>query len=115
MRTLLSARIAELLFVTGTRGSLAVPSLEHWWHEPGQGWGDPLTRRRIPVTPADPYVEQMRNFAEVIRGQAEPVVSGWEGARTLAATLAIADRQARSRGRASTTCWRGAKPPATRG
>jgi hypothetical protein len=32
----------------------------------------------------------MRNFAQVIRARAEPVVSGWEGARTLAGTLAIA-------------------------
>jgi predicted dehydrogenase len=83
------------LYVTGTRGALTVPGLEHWWHEPGQGWGDPLTRRRIPVAPADPYVEQMRNFAAVIRGEAEPVVSGLEGARTLAATLAIKESAAR--------------------
>jgi predicted dehydrogenase len=83
------------LFVTGTRGALTVPGLEHWWHEPGQGWGDPLTRRRIPVTPGDSYVEQMRNFAAVIRGEAVPVVSGLEGARTLAATLAIKESSAR--------------------
>jgi predicted dehydrogenase len=83
------------LFVTGTRGALTVPGLEHWWHEPGQGWGDPLTRRRIPVTPGDLYVEQMRNFAAVIRGEAVPVVSGLEGARTLAATLAIKESSAR--------------------
>jgi predicted dehydrogenase len=77
--------------VTGTKGSLAVPSLDHWWHEPGQGWGDPLTRRRIPAKPADAYVEQMANFAQVIRGTAEPVVSGEDGARTLAATMAITE------------------------
>jgi predicted dehydrogenase len=75
--------------VTGTKGALAIPSLDHWWHEEGQGWGDPLTRRRVPVRPADSYVEQMRNLAAVIRGEAEPAVSGAEGARTLAATLAI--------------------------
>jgi len=75
--------------VTGTKGALAIPSLDHWWHEEGQGWGDPLTRRRIPVRPADSYIEQMRNFAAVIRGEEEPVVSGVQGARTLAATLAI--------------------------
>lgn len=75
--------------VTGTKGALAIPSLDHWWHENGQGWGDPLTRRRIPVQPADPYIEQMRNFAAVIRGKEEPVVSGIQGVRTLAATLAI--------------------------
>ncbi|MEE8477105.1 MAG: Gfo/Idh/MocA family oxidoreductase [Gemmatimonadales bacterium] len=77
--------------VTGTKGALAIPSLDHWWHEEGQGWGDPLTRRRIPVQPADSYIEQMRNFAAVIRGEEEPVVSGVQGARTLAATLAITE------------------------
>jgi predicted dehydrogenase len=75
--------------ITGTRGSLTVPSLELWWHEPGQGWGDPLTRRRIPYVPEDAYVAQMRNFAAVIAGTAEPVMTGDEGLRTLAATLAI--------------------------
>ena len=76
--------------VSGTRGSLTVPSLEQRWHEDGrQSWGLPLTQRRIPVMPADPYIEQMRNFAAVIRGEAEPVLSGADGTRTLAATLAI--------------------------
>jgi predicted dehydrogenase len=84
----------DCFLVAGTQGSLAVPSLDHWWHEPGQGWGDPLTRRRIAVTPADPYVEQMRNFADVIRGKAEPIMSGVEGVRTLAATLAITESAA---------------------
>lgn len=77
-------------FVTGTRGALTVPSLELWSQEASQGWADPLTRQRFHYVPADAYVEQMRNFAQVIRGQAKPVVSGWEGTHTLAATLAIA-------------------------
>jgi predicted dehydrogenase len=77
--------------ITGTRGSLAIPSLDLWWHEPGQGWTDPLTRRRVQYVPADSYVEQMRNFAAVIRREAQPVVSGWDGVRTLAATLAITE------------------------
>jgi predicted dehydrogenase len=91
----------DCFLVAGTRGSLAVPSLDYWWHEPGQGWGDPLTRRRIPVMPADPYVEQMRNFAAVIRGEVAPIVSGAEGARTLAATLAI--KESAATGRAART------------
>ena len=33
----------------------------------------------------------MRNFAASIRGDAAPVVSGCEGARTLAGTLAITE------------------------
>ncbi len=76
-------------FITGTRGALTVPSLEMYWHEPGQGWGQPLTRKRLPYIPEDAYIAQMRNFAQVIAGQAAPIVSGEEGLRTLAATLAI--------------------------
>jgi len=78
--------------ISGTRGSIAVPSLEHRWYEDGQeSWGVPLTQKRIPVTPADPYVEQMRNLVSVIRGEAEPVLNGSDGTRTLAATLAISE------------------------
>ena len=76
-------------FITGTRGALTVPSLEMYWHEPGQGWGQPLTRKRLPYIPEDAYIAQMRNFAQVIAGKAAPIVSGEEGLRTLAATLAI--------------------------
>jgi predicted dehydrogenase len=77
--------------IAGTRGSLAVPSLDVRWHEAGnESWGEPLTGQRQPVSPADPYVEQMRNFSDVIRGKAAPVLSGRDGTVTLAATLAIA-------------------------
>lgn len=76
--------------ISGTRGSITVPSLEHRWHAEGQeSWWQPLTQKRLHVIPADPYVEQMRNFTAVIRGEAEPVLSGADGTRTLAATLAI--------------------------
>jgi predicted dehydrogenase len=75
--------------ITGTRGGLAIPSLDHWWHEEGQGWGESLKRQRIHVKPADPYIGQMANFAAVIRGEAEPIVSGVDGLRTMAATMAV--------------------------
>lgn len=77
-------------FIAGTLGSLAVPSLEHRWHEPGkEDWALPLTERREPVKPADPYYEQMKNFTGVIRGTEKPVLDGRNGAITLATTLAI--------------------------
>lgn len=76
--------------VAGTRGSLTVPTLQHRWHEPGQeSWDNPLTQMRVPVRPADAYHEQMRNFANVIRGKEKPVLSGRDGTLTLATTLAI--------------------------
>ena len=79
-------------FITGTLGSLTVPSLELRRHEDGkQTWQLPMTMTRLHYTPADPYVEQMRNFVDVIRGKAEPVLNGANGARTLATTLAISE------------------------
>ena len=41
------------------------------------------------MKPADAYHEQMRNFANVIRGTERPVLSGRDGTVTLATTLAI--------------------------
>jgi predicted dehydrogenase len=76
--------------IAGTRGSLTVPYLHHRWHEPGQeSWDVPLTQLRVPVRPADAYHEQMRNFANVIRGSEKPVLDGRGGTITLATTLAI--------------------------
>lgn len=39
----------------------------------------------------------MKNFCDVINGDGEPVVSGREGLKTLAATLAIAEAAATGR------------------
>src|SRR5262245_23370141 len=76
--------------VAGTKGSITVPHLQHRWHEAGQeSWDNPLNMVRLKFTPADAYHEQMRNFAEVIRGTAQPVLSGRGGTITLATTLAI--------------------------
>ena len=78
--------------VAGTRGSLSIPQLQHWsYDKPGGAWADPLTRRTLPVRHADPYPLQLHHFSRVIRGEEEPVIDAAEGARTLAATLAIAE------------------------
>lgn len=80
----------DCIMLAGTLGSLTIPSLELRWYEADkQNWGVPMTQQRMPITPADPYYEQMRNFAAVIRGTEQPVLSGREGTKTLAATLAI--------------------------
>ena len=78
--------------IAGTKGSLTVPNLEHRWHGAGaESWANPLTKRRALVAPADPYHEQIRNFAAVIRGTEAPVLTGRDGAITLATTLAITE------------------------
>jgi predicted dehydrogenase len=82
----------DSIMIGGTRGSLTVPSLDLRWHAPGQeSWWNPLMQKREPIIPADPYYEQMRNFAGVIRGTEQPVLSGRDGVLTLATTLAITE------------------------
>lgn len=77
--------------ISGTKGSLSIPQLQHWSYDrPDGGWADPLTRRTLPVRHADPYPLQLRHFARVIRGEEQPIIDVAEGTRTLAATLAIA-------------------------
>jgi predicted dehydrogenase len=76
-------------YVTGTKGGLAIPTLQHWSYDNDGAWTDPLTRRTLPVTRADPYPRQLHHFARVIRGDEAPLIDTAEGTRTLAATFAI--------------------------
>jgi predicted dehydrogenase len=76
-------------YISGTRGGLALPSLDLWWRGEDIGWNNPLNHERFSYQVAEPWGEQMRHFAAVIRDGAKPLVSGREGLATLAATLAI--------------------------
>jgi predicted dehydrogenase len=84
------ATIPETCYtICGTAGSLEVPTLETWTNEPNGGRAAPFIRRRLYHLPADALTEQLAHFAHVIRGEAPPLVSAEDAARTLAATLAI--------------------------
>ena len=86
------SELENCFIVAGTSGSLSIPQLQHRsYDKPDGAWADPLTRRTLPVPHADPYPRQLHHFARVIRGEEKPVIDAAEGARTLAATLAIAE------------------------
>jgi predicted dehydrogenase len=74
--------------IGGSDGSLSVPSLE-LWRQPARDWHAPLERSRLEVDEADPLVEQLRHFADVVRGEAVPRVPAREGLRTLEVIAAI--------------------------
>lgn len=75
----------------GTRGSFAFPSMTLWQYPPSvaPGWHQPMIQARIEVLHSDALVAQLEHFCRVIRGETSPLVSAQEGARTLAATLAV--------------------------
>lgn len=75
--------------IGGTTGALDLPGLRVWRHEGARGWWDPIAATTLPHPQADPLVLQVEHFARVIRGAENPLVSGREGLRTLAATLAV--------------------------
>ncbi len=79
----------ETHFLCGTEGSLTLPRLNLWRYPGKRGWHEPITASPSGVDAADPYREQLRHFAAVIRGTEEPVISGFDATRTLEATKAV--------------------------
>lgn len=83
----------------GTHGTLTLPTLHHFSYrgdgEPG--WLSELARDTLRIGPAHTYLRQIEHFACVARREAEPLVSGIDGMRTLEATLAV--KQAIASGR----------------
>jgi predicted dehydrogenase len=77
--------------ISGAEGALSVPRLELWRYrgEAEKGWEKPLLRERLAVEAADPLARQIKHFCAVARGQAEPVVTGRDAARTLQVVQAI--------------------------
>lgn len=82
---------ANCAYFFGASGSVAFPSLEVWRYPEAAdpGWHSRLQRRKLEPAEADPLAEQLVHFGRVISRGEEPVVSGLEGLRTLAATQAV--------------------------
>jgi predicted dehydrogenase len=79
----------ETHFFCGTEASISLPGLVRWHYGEARGWHEPLFHERLDVTPADPYEEQLRHMLLVLKGEEAPICSAADGARTLAATLAV--------------------------
>lgn len=88
--------------IGGTLGSLSVPYLDLWHNPTKPSWWEPIERERLLVQEKDPLGLQVRNLCGVVRGTAEPVVSGREGLKTLRVIEGV--KQAAATGRAVRTC-----------
>jgi predicted dehydrogenase len=73
-------------FFAGTEAALGFPRLEIWrHHDSGEPhWHKPMHPERVELASIDPLVAQAEHLARVVRGLEEPLVTGREGARTLA-------------------------------
>ena len=73
----------------GTDAALEFPRLTVWRYRGAKSWTSPLDSAAVRVPGGDAFALQLAHFAAVIRDGAAPIVSGREGQRTLAATLAL--------------------------
>ena len=73
----------------GTEAAMEFPRLKIWRHIGPPDWTNEITASAVRPARADVYTLQIAHFAQVIRGLKEPIISGREGQKTLAATLAV--------------------------
>ena len=78
--------------IGGSEASLSIPDLKVWQHEGSNGhWKTPISATSYSSDDADPLVAQIYHFAEVIRGDAVPLVSGEEGLKSLRVIEALSE------------------------
>ena len=78
--------------LVGTQGALSVPNLARYSYDPSVSadWHSPLSRTYLPVAPRGSFQAQLDHFVDVVRGEAEPLVTAEDASRTLALVEAAA-------------------------
>ena len=77
--------------IAGDAGSLGVPTLRLRSYAGTPSWWDAMRSELIDVERRDPLEEQLAQFCAVIRGDAAPLVSGWDGVQNLLVIEAIVE------------------------
>ena len=75
--------------IAGTHGSLSIPTMRVRTYPGRRSWDQPFVDSTVGVAPDDPLAAQIAHFADVLRGDAEPVVTGLDGLKALRVTEAI--------------------------
>jgi predicted dehydrogenase len=79
----------------GRRGSVEFPALVQWSQAgDAQDWNKPIQAQRVHASSVDPYVTQLDHFRDIILGEARSLQPVEDGARSLIATLAVAEAAA---------------------
>lgn len=76
--------------IFGSEGSLSFPDFYFYSYDDEKyGWEYPLVIEKIPVEDNDPMTEELKHFIDVLRGKAEPAVTGEDALETLKVIKAI--------------------------
>ena len=83
----------DCYFIAGTRGSLAVPTMQTWTHGPASagepGWWTPFTEKTLALEAVDPLAAQLAHFCDLIDGKAEPIITVADALQSLLAVEAV--------------------------
>jgi predicted dehydrogenase len=77
--------------IVGTTGSLSVPTMRLKVFAGKRSWYEPFETSTIDIERTDPLANQVEHFTAVIRGEAQPIVSGRDGLNTLRVIDAVAE------------------------
>ena len=77
--------------LAGDRGSLSIPSMRLAVYDGEPSWWRPMRHEVLEVPATDPLERQLAHFGAVVRGEAAPLVSAWDGARNVRIVEAIAE------------------------
>jgi predicted dehydrogenase len=77
--------------VAGTHGSLSIPTMrmKSYAKSEDRSWWKPFEVSVVDMQRSDPIAHQMAHFAKVLRGEAQPLVSAFDGMQNLKITEAI--------------------------
>jgi predicted dehydrogenase len=77
--------------ITGTHGSLSVPTMriKSYARDEDRSWWKPFELSVAKMIRSDPIAHQMEHFGAMVRGEAEPLVSAFDGLQNLKITEAI--------------------------
>ena len=76
-------------FISGSEGSLALPTLDHWRYTSTKSWFAPIARESVGIERGDPYRAQIDHLVRVARGEEAPLITARDGMLTLQATMAV--------------------------
>lgn len=83
----IAASHQDMMWITGTAGSVAFPSMTTW--SGAQDWSESPKPKRLELPVTNPLAKQLDHFVEVVTRKSTPLISVFDAAETLKVTLQL--------------------------